>query len=235
MKTKTKAKVIIMAIMVLATILIVSTKTQANYQSVMPTRENGVEYLGSVSPKVWINNIRNMEADGEVMGLTETHDEGTLLSTSGSNNIDAHLMKNTEYGAIAILSASKEYGKQGEGSDRYVMDGAGLKTTTGNVYGMYPTRNYEWTASDFTGSASNGFGENINEKYRDMYTEKKETKPGDALLPWHGNSSVTWNYTSSPVYYRGRSSSLFSSYSRDASYSSSLNYGRACVVSGAGL
>ena len=227
---KTKAKVIIVAIMVLATILIVSTKTQANYQSVKPS-----DYLGGVTPKVWINNIRNMEAEGQVMGLTETHDESTLLSTSGSNNIDAHLMKNTEYGAIAILSASKEYGKQGEGSDRYVMNGAGLKTTTGNVYGMYPTRNYEWTASDFTGSASSGFGENINEKYRDMYTEQKETKPGDALLPWHGNSSVTWNYTSSPVYYRGTSYSLFYSNSFHASYSTSTDYARACVVSGAGL
>ena len=232
---KTKAKVIITAIIVLATILIVSTKTQANYQSVFPTRENGVKYLGSVRGKEWINNIRNMEADGQVMGLTETHDESTLLSTSGSNNIDAHLMKNTEYGAIAILSASKEYGKQGEGTNRYVMSGTGLKTTTGNVYGMYPTGYNEWTASDLTGSGSNGFDTNINEKYRDMYTDANETKPGDALLAWHGNSSVGWHTSSYPVYLRGHNSSLFYSNYHYSSFSVSNYYGRACVVSGAGL
>lgn len=40
------------------------------------------------------------------MGLDETFNAD--LTSKESNNIDVHMMRSTEYGAIAILSASKK-------------------------------------------------------------------------------------------------------------------------------
>lgn len=232
---KTKAKVIIMMIIALATILLLSGKSQANYQS--NSTQNNSAYISGDSG---INNVRNMEAEGQVMGLTETHDEDTLLSTSGSNNIDVHLIKNTEYGAIAILSASKEYGKQGEGTARYVYKGEGLKTTTGNVYGIYHigvsyANNDELTASELVnGNTNYKYKSTINDKYIDRYTSSKERKPGDALLYWHEKASAQPLDDTRTMYVRGYRS-IFSYDHAQANTGSPNRYIRACVVSGTGL
>ena len=56
-------------------------------------------------PAYWITAIRQLETLGGGMGLTETLNSD-LSSSSGSNNIDVHMEKNTEYGALAILTVS---------------------------------------------------------------------------------------------------------------------------------
>ena len=71
-------------------------------------------------------NVRKMEELGGTMGLSETLNDN-LTSSSTSNNIDVHMEKNTEYGALAILSASSY------GNPNKVEDG---NTTTGNVTGV---------------------------------------------------------------------------------------------------
>ena len=51
----------------------------------------------------WLNSIRKMESAGGTLGLSETINDTTLLSTSGSNSLDIHMEKNGEYGIMAIL------------------------------------------------------------------------------------------------------------------------------------
>ena len=80
----------------------------------------------------WLTTIRQMEAAGESMGLTETLDTETKLGASESNNIDVHMMKATEYGAVAILSAS------GYGNSEKLQQSS-IKSTTGNTTGVYFT------------------------------------------------------------------------------------------------
>ena len=75
----------------------------------------------------WLIEIRQMESLGGTLGLTETINTTTLLPTSESNNLDIHMEKNTEYGAIAILSASSY------GNPNKINDG---QTSTGNKTGI---------------------------------------------------------------------------------------------------
>ena len=85
----------------------------------------------------WMMNIRKMEELGGAMGLNEKINSD--LTTDGdSNNIDVHMQKNTEYGALAILSASS-YGNPSK-----INDG---ETTTGNVTGVVMKLDSEWVAA----------------------------------------------------------------------------------------
>ena len=83
----------------------------------------------------YIVNIRKMEELGGAMGLTETLNEN--LTSTTSNNIDVHLERNTEYGAMAILSASSY------GNPNNVNNG---ETTTGNKTGIVINLNNEVTS-----------------------------------------------------------------------------------------
>lgn len=76
----------------------------------------------------WISEIRQMEAPNNAMGLVESFNSN--LTPTTSNNIDVHMMKSTEYGAIAILSAS------GYGNPQTIASSS-IKTTTGNTTGVY--------------------------------------------------------------------------------------------------
>ena len=79
----------------------------------------------------WLVKVRKMESTGGTLGLTDdTINESNLTSTT-KNNLDIHVQKNTEYGAMAILSASA-YGNQNK-----INDG---DTTTGNKTGFV-----QWT------------------------------------------------------------------------------------------
>lgn len=85
----------------------------------------------------WMMNVRKMEELGGAMGLNEKINSD--LTTDGdSNNIDVHMQKNTEYGALAILSASS-YGNPSK-----INDG---ETTTGNVTGVVMKLDSEWVAA----------------------------------------------------------------------------------------
>lgn len=178
-----------------------------------------------------ISNVRNMETSGQVMGLKETKDGTTLLATSDSNNIDVHLQKNTEYGAMILLAASPEYGKQGTGTARYVGSG----TTTGNVYGVYMNDQsiyYEWVAAGVgTGnSGSYNFNTGINSKYVNRYSSESARFNGDAMLTWHNNSTISPSTNYAMI--RGCASGVF--YCHYA-YGYDSWYGRAVVVCGQGF
>ena len=117
---------------------------------------------------------------------------GTNTGESTSNNIDVHLMKTTEYGAMAILSASAYGNPSNERA---------ITSTTGNETGvMINTNNYEWTAGGY--KAAPVFS-GKNARYYDAYeASNTSAKAGDALgtdatanpgcAGWHQASYSTW-------------------------------------------
>lgn len=132
------------------------------------------------------------------MGLGETIDSSTLLGTSSSNNIDVHLIKTTEYGAMAILSASS-YGNPSNDNE--------ITSTTGNETGvMINTKYKEWTTGGYSGAS---VFTRKDARYYDSYgLDENATKAnggpktGDALgtatteqpgcRGWHSVSSSGW-------------------------------------------
>ncbi len=178
----------------------------------------------------WMTQIRSMEKGGEAMGLNETLNSD-LTASSASNGIDVHMMRSTEYGAIAILAAS------GYGSSSKLNNP--MQTTTGNKTGVYFSgKNYEFVAGGLKDSIFSG----VNAKYYDAYTSSNSSaKIGDALgdktttnpgcAYWHGAPYASWVGSSHPYFCRGNGG-LFNFVSVDAS---DTNWGRGVAVVGAGL
>ena len=200
-----------------------------------------------------------MEQENAGLGLNDNINETTLLSEE-INNIDVHMLKNTEYGAIVLFGAS-DYGKQGENKeDRYMSEGATSGTevqasTTGNRYGVYElgysvldnvgnrymnnTNQYEWVAGGTDKTISGAFP-NIDARYIDRYTDQESSeKVGDATVEtkgWH-SSVATWFTKLDYGMIRGNRE--FGYYSGAASNypstTSSNNFARASIVIGEGF
>lgn len=140
------------------------------------------------------------------MGLNETIGDD-LVATSESNNIDVHMMKATEYGAMAILSASG-FGYSGKLQD------APVKSTTGNATGVYiAVDRWEWVAG--VCDVKETVGEGKDPRYYDLYKASDQTsaKVGDALgntygsnpgcLNWHTTNASAWVTWVQPGFCRG--------------------------------
>ena len=132
----------------------------------------------------WINDVRKMEGLNGTLGLEETQNSDlTPTAESGSNNLDIHMQKNTEYGAMVLLSASN-YGKSGK-----INSG---ETTTGNKTGLVIPYNYEWTAAHYPDYYALPA---VDGRYIDNYGTASENnrKNGDASAEtqnWHGSTYV---------------------------------------------
>ena len=153
----------------------------------------------------WMINVRKMEELGGAMGLSETLNDN-LTSSSTSNNIDVHMEKNTEYGALAILSASSY------GNPNKVENG---NTTTGNVTGVVMKINSELVAA---GSDNTAFKYAVG-RYKNIYKGEYISKSGDAIketIYWHGGDAV-WNsfQYAYVAFRRSYSGSIFSYNIRD--------------------
>ena len=238
MKEKTKLKLILLVvILVVMTLLPVG-----NVKAVLQANSN-THYKTTNTPDTWMAQIRNMEKSGEAMGLSETLNSD-LTASSDSNGIDVHMMKSTEYGAIAILSAS------GYGNPQ-TLQNSSTKTTTGNKTGVYFNETYwEYVAGGYNENIFKG----VNAKYYDAYTNSTTSaKAGDALGSstgtnpgcnrWHSATRNTWVF-SSTVYnpYFGRGLGGLFSYSCGKYSDNDRNYfpgpsecGRGVAVVGAGL
>lgn len=143
----------------------------------------------------WLVQVRYMEGSNGALGLKETINSN-LTSSSGSNNLDIHMQKNTEYGAIAILSASNY------GNPVKIESG---NTTTGNETGIYIYLNGEYVA------ANNSYAVNESviydaqqfrasaDKYKNLYNYSATYSPkmvGDAIEEtsgWHGGDKQWHN------------------------------------------
>ena len=218
-----KTKLILTTLIIMLAIILLNTM---EVNATLQANPNTHYDLKSVkTPINWMPEFRKMEEKGEGMGLSETLNED-LTASSKSNNIDVHMMRSTEYGAIAILSAS------GYGNSQ-TLKASTIKTTTGNKTGVYFSgSNYEGVAGGFEGKIFNG----TNKKYYDTYTEKRSSaRVGDALgertnngcMGWHSASNSGWVSNSSYSLSRG-GGGLFSSYT----ISSKAFYGRGVAVCG---
>ena len=220
-----KTKLILATLTIMFVALLCSTvEAQAALQANSDTNYKSENIK---KPAEWMSGFRQMEEKGGGMGLSET--QGTdLTSTSGSNSIDVHMMRATEYGAIAILSAS---GYGNPSNDKVIT------TTTGNKTGIYfSCNNYEFVA----GGLENNIFPNTNKKYYDTYTtERSSARVGDALgettnngcQGWHSASVSNWVASSFPYFLRGYGG-LFSF---DSGSANSTYWGRGVAVVGAGL
>ncbi len=154
----------------------------------------------SDSAENWMTNIRKMETKNQAMGLEETIDNTTKKSASGSNGIDVHMIKSTEWGTVAILSTS------GYGNNKKMQEST-IRSTTGNKSGVYfPLTKWEVVAA---GVNLHAVFPNVAPQYFNLYTTKNTSaKVGDALGTettknpgcdgWHGatkgwpNSDPDW-------------------------------------------
>ena len=151
-----KKSILIKIILILLFLVIIfAGNVNAMYQSTPYTHQNPTEQTWDT----WLTNIRKMETDNQVMGLTETLD-GTN-ATSDSNNIDVHMMKGTEYYAISILSASV-YGNPNNSQRPTTSNADSDSTNKSGVY--YNYGNWEYLASLSEAEAGEGFN-----KYFDKY------------------------------------------------------------------
>ena len=225
MKGKTKLKLVTLIIMLAMVVCIPVGNVKASLQANPNTHYKKVNIIGN-----WMVNIRNMEKEGQAMGLSE--ELNTDYTSKSSNGIDVHMMKSTEYGAIAILSAS------GYGNAKKLQDST-EKTTTGNKTGVYFSgANWEFVAG---GGAGNPVA-NMNSRYYNQYGSTVATaKLGDALgnkkvtnkgcQGWHGASNSGWAH--SYCFWRGGGGLFsFSSYVYD---DGEVYYGRGVAVCGNGF
>ena len=225
MREKTKLKLISLVVILAVMVLLPVGNVKASLQSNPNTHYQKGDWLTN-----WMVNIRNMEKTGEAMGLSETFNSD--YTSTSSNGIDVHMMKSTEYGAIAILSAS------GYGNPDKLQNSA-EKTTTGNKTGVYFSgANWEYVAGGLEGSIFSG----VNSRYFDSYTgAQASAKIGDALgssatenpgcMGWHSASNSYWVNGSNPYFVRD-GGGLFSF---SGNYYGSSYVGRGVGVCGAGL
>lgn len=179
MKSKEKILSLISSVMLLS-ILLMPVKTHAALQA------NG----SGASQKTindWLSSVREMEAQGGTLGLTGSSSLTEVAGSDGkvanSNNLDIHMEKNTEYGAMAILSASS-YGKSTPVHE--TSDGS-LSTTTGNKSGVYMFSNTEWVAAGTNELELTNFKSAVR-KYKNIYEVEYKAKAGDAIMEtnnWH--------------------------------------------------
>lgn len=208
-------------------LLINSINVQAALQANSNTQNKKTDNLGN-----WLTNIRKMEEANGTMGLKETLNSD-LTAASESNNIDVHMIKSTEYGAIAILSAS------GYGNPEIIQKSE-TKTTTGNETGVYISGG-TW---EKVASYDRQYGE-VNLKYMDMYTHDiNSAKIGDALgtattqnpgcTGWHSTGYTGWIDANYPDFSRG-GDGIFSRIYSHIYAGIGNTYSRGVAVCGEGL
>lgn len=146
MKVKRKT-FIALIIMIIAVSLIFCNKSYAAYQ----IRPNYAALRNTPVTTFW-PEIRKMETSGGPLGLNM--DEKYIYSGGDNNGLDIHMIKNSEWGAVAMLSMSG-YGSA-NGTSQY---------STGNYTGVhnlgYDT-NWEFTSTLVTTDGQNPDRSNSN-------------------------------------------------------------------------
>ena len=232
MKKKKILKQILSILLIALMLLIInSEEVNATLQANLNTHYTKINL-----PESWIKSFREMEKPGQAMGLSEELEEDLTSKDNISNNIDVHMMKSTEYGAIAILSASGYGNPSNEQA---------ITSTTGNETGvMLSTGNWEYVAGGLENSIFSG----VNSKYFDTYSETQESaRVGDALgnnktnnpgcARWHSSSKYNWVGSSIRYFIRGESGIFSFDYGNNSNYSSNeiQYYAHGVAVCGAEL
>ncbi len=176
MSKRKKMSMIIFMIMIVG-IFILSTKVEAALQS-----NGGTPLTANLND--WISAVRQMQATGGTLGLTDTINTNL---TSSNKNMDIHMQKNTEYGAMAILSASAY------GNPNIIANG---QTTTGNASGIVINLNEEWVAAGRSDTLVTNMKGAAGRYWNNYGTGNgNNAKIGDAMSEtngWHGSSGNSW-------------------------------------------
>ena len=149
------------------------------------------------------DNIRKMELSNNIHGFKQADGVTTVANTGvitgDSNTIDTHMIKNSEWGAVAYLSHSK-YGNPGNAVD----------STTGNEYGVYNLNNgsNEYVMANMVNSSGNfqvssattwSTSTKPEAKYYDIYSYSADATGEPSLIRGKlgdGTKEVTSNFTS---------------------------------------
>ena len=146
------------------------------------------------------------------------------------SNVDTHMTKNVEWGAVAYLAHSK-FGLNGkeiginanssyktgignDGSSVYNTEVGENSSTTKNVYGIYDMSggSSEYVATCYVGNA-NKLTENVDvtfiSKYVDVYNDYNSAKYGDAVFETSSNSADLNSWFSYYSYFINSSVPLF--------------------------
>lgn len=237
MKTKNNRFLIVILVITFVIIFIRPSKVNAALQS------NGGAPAGKALIN-WLVEIRKMQSLGGTLGRTDSINESTLLSNA--TDLDIHMEKNTEYGAMAILSASSY------GNPNKIQSG---QTTTGNQTGIKINLNNEWVAlGDIEEYGVPAVWKSAKSRYRERYIYGTSTgndyikRIGDAITEtsgWHGSTKSTWLSVNSQQagLLRSCSGSIFSYDAAGGtshgspwgSYYKSSYASRAVIVVGSGL
>ena len=190
----------ILSILLIALMLLIINSEEVN--ATLQANSN-THYTKINLPENWIKNFREMEKTGQAMGLSEELEEDLTSKDNISNNIDVHMMKSTEYGAIAILSASGYGNPSNEQA---------ITSTTGNTTGVMLNIDY-WEL--VAGGIENNIFSGTNLKYYDTYSQNRASaRVGDALgnaitentgcTMWHNAIFDGWVENQYPYFMRGR-------------------------------
>ena len=152
-----------------------------------------------------------------------------------ATNLNSHMLKNSEWGAVAYLTESK-YGRDGEevtinDNNNFITADAGIsanpeQSSTGNETGIYELSGgaYEYVPAYYNGSGSlsNGssFANGTSDEFSTAYTETSASsayKPGDATYEtsgWHGDDAYFVNsnnpfFMRAGVYHSGSNAGVF--------------------------
>lgn len=207
---------------------------------IMPNKSNAALQSNGGTPVkkdlgTWMLQIRQMQEMGGTLGRTDSVNTTNL--TSGATDLDIHMEKNTEYGAMAILSASAY------GNPNKINDG---ETTTGNSTGIVININKEWVAAGTLYSILQY--RQANSRYKNLYRQSYVAKIGDAVNEtngWHGSEGNKWiaiendygvlrAFSGSIFSYFGGNNGKNSYTESDPFYDKSWS-SRACIVVGTGI
>ena len=201
MRKRRKMSIMIFMIMMVG-IFTLSTRVEAALQA-----NGGTPVTANLND--WVSGVRQMQATGGTLGLTDTINTNL---TSSNKNMDIHMQKNTEYGAMAILSASAY------GNPNKITDG---QTTTGNASGIVMKLNWELVAAGTTNNWAGNMTSSAK-RYWNVYADTYSAKKGDAIAEtagWHGSGMSLWfkhvcyghgTSTQQTSLLRGYSGSIFS-------------------------
>lgn len=160
----------------------------------------------------YLKAIRNMESPNNVLGLNATID-GNCSETTPSNNIDAHMIKQTEYGAVVTLINSQYGVKISNIAAKDDLTG----TSTLNATGIYTLKSGYRDGNGFAGYFYHGFGlaagvgeqanlvdgtifKLVKSRYINLYDTEGTTKPGDASEYYtRPNSNTRMNFVYNSV------------------------------------
>lgn len=242
-------KIKIKKLVILAVIIVLNITGEAVYA--MVESRPGETPLNNIDANEMFLRTRRLEQEGEALGLNAIVDQ--FGNEPISNNIDAHMMKATEWGAVAYLAQSI-YGK---GPDNSVTSNSGITggsgnggnyinnirhSTTQNAYGVYGFVNGTYRtalAAHHLNYSNNNIDKifNARVRYKDIYTTLNMSDiPGGATTEtagWYGGSTDT--LSSSSVLLSRNNNSIFFTYYTYSGLASTTYTSRIAVVNGTGL